>query len=420
MRRSQQYRRFFSPAPTPTANTIDVAVNSGPAFNAYNVAYVSVTVCNPGGTTTCATIPNVQVDTGSSGLRLLASAPGLSNLTLAPVTGSGSSVYECFEYNDGNYLWGQVEQADVSMAGENATDVPIQVIAGGNAPSNTTCGQAGGGNLDSTALLQANGILGIGTAQQDCGSLCTGGTVLPYYWLCSSASSCTGAAAVPTATQVSNPVIFFAGDNNGIILTMSQVAASGAATASGALTFGIGTQSDNALSSSATTFALSANALGSLSYNTILAAYPAGGKTSFPVFVDSGQGLNYFLDAITVAAAPAGAGIASCPPPDSGLYCPSAVVSLPFTAKDASGDSAAASLSIGNGVSLLSSAVSQGGSNTAFSNLTGGAATASALNDYVILGMPFFYGNTVYVGIAGKAPPTGVPAADAALGYVAF
>lgn len=133
---------FSPPAPTPTANTIDVAVNSGPAFNAYNVAYVSVTVCNPGGTTTCATIPNVQVDTGSSGLRLLASAPGLSNLTLAPVTGSGSSVYECFEYNDGNYLWGQVEQADVSMAGENATDVPIQVIAGGNAPSNTTCGQA--------------------------------------------------------------------------------------------------------------------------------------------------------------------------------------------------------------------------------------------------------------------------------------
>lgn len=411
---------FSPPPPTPTANTVDVAVNSGPAFNAFNVAYVSVTVCNPGGTTTCTTIPDVQVDTGTSGLRLLASAPGLSGLALTPVTGSGSSVYECFEYADGNYLWGSVQQADVSMAGENATHVPIQVITSGSAPSNTTCGKASGNNLDSTVLLQANGILGIGTAQQDCGALCTGGTVLPYYWLCSSASSCTSAAAVPTATQVSNPVIFFAGDNNGIVLTMSQVAATGATSASGTLKFGIGTQTDNALSSSAKPYALSATALGPLSYNTILAAYPAGGKTSYPVFVESGQGLNYFLDAATVSAAPAGAGIANCPAPDAGLYCPIAVISLPFTIKDSGGDSAASSLSIGNGVSLLSSSVSQGGSNTAFSNLTGGASTMSVANDYVVLGMPFFYGQTVYVGIAGKAPPTGVPASDAALGYVAF
>jgi hypothetical protein len=383
------------------------------------MAYVSVTVCNPGSTTACATIPDVQVDTGSSGLRLLASAPGLSNLALTPV---GSSVYECYEFSDTNYLWGQVEQADVLMAGEKGSGVPIQVISSGNAPSNTPCGKGGGDNLDSTVLLQANGILGIGPAQQDCGAPCTGTPPpLAFYWLCSSASSCPSPAG--TTTQVSNPVASFLSvgnnlpDNNGIMLTMSQVAATGAASATGTLTFGIGTQSDNALSSSAQAYAI-----GVISYNSIRAAYPAGSNTTCPVFVESGQGLNYFLDAATVSAAPAGAGIVNCPAPDNVLYCPTSVVSLPFTAEDGKGDSAASSISVGNGISLLSSSVSQGGSNTAFSNLTGGAATMPKppAIDYVVLGMPFFYGKTVYVGIAGKALPTGLPSYDAALGYVAF
>src|ERR1700743_3224636 len=60
--------------PTPVANTVAVSVNAGPANNAVNTAYVSVQVCNPGSTASCATIPNVILDTGSSGLRILASA----------------------------------------------------------------------------------------------------------------------------------------------------------------------------------------------------------------------------------------------------------------------------------------------------------------------------------------------------------
>src|SRR5208282_4537676 len=92
--------------PPPVANSIAVAVNAGPANNAVNAAYVSVEVCNPGGTTTCATIPDVLVDTGSSGLRILASAPGVSSLNLTPVTGNGTPVYECDPYADGYYyLW---------------------------------------------------------------------------------------------------------------------------------------------------------------------------------------------------------------------------------------------------------------------------------------------------------------------------
>ncbi len=402
--------------PPPVANSIAVAVNAGPANNAVNAAYVSVEVCNPGGTTTCATIPDVLVDTGSSGLRILASAPGVSSLTFTPEMGSGSPVYECVLYADGNYLWGQVEQADVSMAGENATSVPIQVIAG-SAPSITPCGSSGGSNLDTSTALQANGILGIGTSIQDCGSACTGSSVPPYYWLCPSSSVCTSAASVLAATQVSNPVAFFNGsDNNGVVLTMNSLgtagSASGAATASGTLYFGIGTQSDNALSSSVKVYALSLNAEDS---DSIFAIY---NTATYPAYVDSALYLNFFLDPATVAAYSAGAGISNCQANNGvNYYCTSPALSLSFTAQDTSGDSASQTLSIGNGATLYDSSVAEGGSNTAFSNLAGGGAPA---NDEVILGMPFFYGKTVYVGIAGKVAPSGVPASAVDFGYWAF
>jgi hypothetical protein len=402
--------------PTPVANTVSVAVNAGPANNAVNFAYVSVQVCSPGSTTNCITIPDVQVDTGSTGLRILASAPGVSSLlpSLTPVTGSGTPVYECVQEGDGNYLWGQVEQANVSMAGEIAASLPIQIISApetGIAPP-SGCTQGGGNNLDTSTLLQANGILGISTAPQDCGGPCAGTSVANYYWLCTS-SGCTN-ASVPTATQVSNPVVFFNSDNNGVMLTMNSVGASGAASGSGTLTFGIGTQSDNALSSSVKAYALSGNSINGQLFYSISATY--NGLT-YPALIDSGETVLFFLDPNTLS----GAGISGCPQPNSSLYCtssPSTVVSLPFTAKDASGDSGTVTLSMGNGTTLWNSSVLNGGSNTAFSNLAGGYSLG--VNDYVNLGLPFFYGRTVYVGIAGQVPPTGVPNADTALGYWAF
>jgi hypothetical protein len=390
------------------ANTVSVAVNSGPANNAVNFAYVSVQVCNPGSTTSCATIPYVQIDTGSSGLRILASAPGVSSLALTPVTGGGTPVDECYQFGDGSYLWGPVVQADVSMAGEKAASLPIHIIASGATPIGvpSTCAAGGGGNLGTTTTLEANGILGIGTAIQDCGSACSGSSVLPYYWLCPS-GGCS-LASVPVATQVSNPVSFFNSDNNGVMLTMNSVGSSGVATATGTLTFGIGTQTDNALSSSAKVYALSLNTQG---YYSMYATY---NSVNYPAYIDTGETLNFFLDPATVAAAPAGAGITNCAL-HNGLYCTSSAVSLPFTAKDASGNTTAAvNLSIGDGTTLWNSSVLNGGSNTAFSNLAGGIALTS---DYVDLGLPFFYGNTVYVGISGKVPPSGV---TAPLGYWAF
>jgi hypothetical protein len=321
-------------------------------------------------------------------------------------------VYECVQEGDGSYLWGPVEQADVSLAGEKASALPIQVISApgtGIAPP-SSCTQGGGNNLDTSTLLQANGILGISTAQQDCGSACAVASgVLPYYWLCPS-GGCTTNASVPTATQVSNPVVFFNSDNNGVMLTMSQVGSSGAASATGTLTFGIGTQTDNALASSVKVYPLSGNSINGQLYYSISATY---NNLNYPALIDSGETVLFFLDPNTLS----GAGISACPQPNSSLYCtssPATVVSLPFTA-NASGASTQVALSIGNGTTLWNSSVLNGGSNTAFSNLAGGFSLG--VNDYVSLGLPFFYGRTVYVGISGKVAPSGV---DAPLGYWAF
>jgi hypothetical protein len=404
--------------PSPVANTVDVSVDPGPASNAYNFPFVSVTVCNPGGTDNCVTIPNVLLDTGSSGLRLLASAPGVSSLALGEVTVAAYEVYECVPYADGTYLWGPVMSADISMAGENATNVPVQILADTPMPGNveSVCDPLGGASLGSASTLQANGILGVGGTTADCGTACSSSDALPYYWFCTSSSACEGTAFVPTATQTSNPVALFSGDNNGVILSMNSVAAGGASGASGSLTFGVGTQSDNALDSGATVYALSGNnILGGL-YNTVLATYNG---TTHPALIDSSAPSNVFLDAQTVAAAAAGSTISYCSGSNY-LFCLAAgtasPLSLPFTAKNSTGDWSTVDLSIGDGTTLLTSSILLGGPNTALPGLTGGYPLG--MDDYIYLGMPFFYNRTVYVGIPGQALPTGVTAAP--LGYWAF
>ena len=63
-------------APPPAAGTLTnlQALTVGPApENGINHVYTSVVVCTPGDTASCRTIDRVLVDTGSVGLRLLAS-----------------------------------------------------------------------------------------------------------------------------------------------------------------------------------------------------------------------------------------------------------------------------------------------------------------------------------------------------------
>src|SRR5262249_21002250 len=69
-------------------------------------------------------------------------------------------------------------------------------------------------------------------------------------------SDCSGAASigVPEASQVINPVAALASDNNGVILQLPPVSASGAQTSSGYMIMGIGTQTNNTPPAGTVTF----------------------------------------------------------------------------------------------------------------------------------------------------------------------
>src|SRR6266702_1383101 len=60
------------PIAATAANTVPITVGVG-VKGVINIPTVSVKVCAPGSTTNCQTIDNIQVDTGSFGLRVVGS-----------------------------------------------------------------------------------------------------------------------------------------------------------------------------------------------------------------------------------------------------------------------------------------------------------------------------------------------------------
>ena len=214
-----------------------------------NEAFTSVTVCVPN-TTTCQTIDHVLVDTGSSGLRLLSSV--LTIPLPQQNDSSGNPLDECTVFLDG-YVWGPVAAADISLAGETAASAPVQVMIPDTAappvPGSCSSRTIGPNEGVSVSALGANGILGVGLFQQDCGAVCTtaNGSIPPVYYDCP-ASGCNP-TYVTLAQQVPNPVTKLSLDNNGVLIFLPSVPAGGVGTVNGSLIFGIGTQSNNALQS---------------------------------------------------------------------------------------------------------------------------------------------------------------------------
>src|SRR5271170_2705902 len=226
------------------SNVVDVIVDSGPTSNSpdVNTLFTTVTICVPG-SSTCQTIDHIEVDTGSYGLRIL--APALSLSLPVQSTGAGSSLLECTQFVDG-YSWGSVALADVQIAGEAASSVPVQVIGDANFPTVPEDCSGTGQQEDTVAAFGANGVLGVGVFAYDCGSTCVGASNVDngIYYACTSAA-CSPTYVASLTSQVTNPIIKFSTDNNGVIIQLPSVAAQGVSTVSGYMIFGIDTQSNN-------------------------------------------------------------------------------------------------------------------------------------------------------------------------------
>jgi hypothetical protein len=371
------------PPPPPTNNTASVIVDAGPSNGSVNTLFTSVTICMPGSTTSCQTIDHIQVDTGSYGLRIL--APALTSaLTALPVEmlAGGGSLAECTQFVDG-FSWGPIVTADIQIAGETAHSVPVQVIGDSrftNIPAG--CSGSGGTEEDSVSTFGANGILGIGPFELDCGDCDTATHGL--YYAC--ASSCTE-TTVPANQQVPNPVTHFAADNNGSIVVLPSVAAGGASNVTGSLIFGIDTQSDNA-SGTQTVLTVDDNAELIVIFN---------GQTLASSFIDSGSNGIYFADTSI--------SLCTAPPNDPtsqivNFYCPASTLTLPITIQGMNGTMTNnLTFGVGNTETMLNSNFD------AYPQLAGTLPPGNAGTfDY---GLPFFYGKRVAVAVQGATTAAG-------------
>lgn len=383
------------PPPPKTGNVATISVNGGPlagTSGSYgNGAFTSVTICVPGSTTQCQTIGGILVDTGSSGLRIEASVLTLS--LPQQKDSSNNPIVECGEFGSG-FTWGPVQTGDFSIVGESAKSLPIQVIGSPSFPDTdapTACTEPNGVasfDLDSVDNLGANGILGVGTFAQDCGTACTqsGASNPGNYNSCPTAATCTPTTEA-VASQVANPVAMFSTDNNGVVIELPVVNGE-TTTVNGSLIFGIGTESNNALGN-ATIFDVDTT---QGNFTTVFNAQ----SFSDVGFLDTGSQALFFLNSATT-------GLPICPDiTTSALYCPANDINLSATNEGfLNGNSNTVSFTIGNAEALISNL-----SDNAVSTIGGeGAAQDGTL--FFDWGFPFFYGRNVFVAIEGATTPGG-------------
>jgi Protein of unknown function (DUF3443) len=360
------------------SNAQPISVDAGLGGSA-NLPFTSVTLCAPGDSTNCQTIDHLIVDTGSIGLRIMSSALAASLSLTQQTDAGGNSVAECAHFADGN-TWGPVKLADLKIAGEQASRLPIQVIGDSGFTVVPVACSSTGPLKDTVQAFGANGILGLGAFRQDCGNACAQSSNPGIYFTCP-AAGCQP-AAIPLTLQLQHPATMFAGDKNGVIIELPSVPAAGAASVSGSLVFGIGTRANNAFGA-ANVINLNPST-GNFTTNFNGASYPRS-------FVDSGSNALFFQDAAIPVCQPGTAA--------PGFYCPALTFNGSAAIPLANGTSATVNFSVANAATL----VRNNPGFAAFGNL-GGPQVGPGSFDW---GLPFFYGRKVYTAIEGAVTPGG-------------
>jgi hypothetical protein len=414
-----------SSTPPPPALHNVAAVTVDGDFNTLNSLFVSLQICQHGSATNCVTVDHVTIDTGSIGLRVLATsltnlnATFLSNLPTVTATASTNAnltgpLAECEQFG-GGYTWGSVRNVDITVTGTNetASNIPMQVI-GDLGVSQPTCASesttgyqlTGEDYTNNTAnpltntYLGGNGLLGVSLFQWDCLACLT--VAQPQEGSPPSANlayavcpDMTGNGCQPTtaalAAQVANPISSFATDNNGFIINMNAVTATaGSSTAvTGTMIFGIGTQTNNALGSATKYDADPDSEPGVL--NT------TWNGTVYTSVFDTGSSAYYFDNTSNPTIA-----LCGTTAPLNQLYCPGGAnatansagttVNLSATLQDYLGD---ASPTQSVAFSITNPLANYTNSTIASDNIGG-----TVVFDYFIWGMPYFYGHKLYFGIA--------------------
>ena len=139
-----------------------------------------------------------------------------------------------------------MRRADLKIGGESASNMQLQLIGDPAYPIYPVGLPKLTGTPESTvADFGANGIIGVSLPAAGLWRLLHQSR-RDRLLLFANGTTRTGVAMF-VANQLANPVTLFDVDNNGAVLTFPTVPETGAATLSGTLTFGVGTQANNAL-----------------------------------------------------------------------------------------------------------------------------------------------------------------------------
>ena len=362
--------------------------------NVPNTAYVSVEICAPGSTSNCQIIDHVIVDTGSTGVRIAASAlngslqPGGSGLPVVAGTPATTTLTECEIYVS-SYIYGPVVRADVYVAGKLVSAAPIQVFGSSGFPAPSDCSNQGGTPTSTPQSFGGNGLIGVGFETVDNSSI--------YYDYSAACAPINSTCPYDqTYAGVPNLVSLFASDNNGVVLSLPALTGgSSTSTVTGTLTFGVGTQSDNTPPSSTLSLVNDGNTADLLTTYLTFAASVSGGPWA-TAYLDSGTDAVYFNDtALTVCSS----NTSSYAPY---YFCPSSATPVVFelantgsTAGHAFSYTVVDPSSPNYGFAAL--AASDVGGPTSASSTTGSTTYA--------FGLSSFFGHSVYVLFNGQTSP---------------
>ena len=358
-------------------NVEPIVVDRGPALlsnRAVNIPYVTIQICNA--SNQCQTIDHIEVDTGSSGLRILSQALSI-NLPVATL--GGKALAECTQFADGS-SFGPLAVVDLTLPTSQKTvsNLAIQVIGAPNYPNvPSDCpGQRGERRRELRRQRHPRRrALHPGLRQRLRGCRLPGRLLLHLRHACDLPGR-RGAAGT-------------AGLEPGQLLRRRQQrrdrrAARGvghrhARPLAGSLVFGINTQTNNTFGSASVATASTDLAYVQATYNGTVFDNGA---------LDSGSNAVYFTDNSITQCTTA-----------VGLYCPNATLNLSATLKGANGTVLTAPFAVANAESELVA-----NPNAAVIPNIGGQLPSAVSGSTAIefdLGLPFFYGRNVFTGMEG-------------------
>jgi len=196
---------------------------------------------------------------------------------------------------------------------------------------------------------------------------------------------------MPLAMQVTNPVTAFATDNNGVIIQL-PVLTSTAATVSGSLIFGIGTQGNNGLGSAKVIMLDSVGAL-TTAYKT---------QSLDQSFIDSGSNAYYFPDG-SIALCAQGTHA-------PGFFCPAQTLNLSATITGTNNVSSPVNFTVANADSLFSTNSTVAAAVTLAAPSNSVSADGSTFDGTKTFdwGLPFYFGRNVATAIENKNTSAGM------------